>query len=254
MLATLTDQPFSNPDWLYEIKWDGYRIEAVVDDGKVRLWTRNGKDGETYFPGLLSPPSWIDAQQAIVDGEVVALDENGRPDFGLLQERISRAAAAAATGRQRRQPARDAPLVYQVFDLLYLDGRSLAGRPARGPQAPAAQRAAEQPRVRSPRTSTATAGVLRRRPRERHLEGDHRQASPQPLRAGPTDADWLKVKVRPEQELVVGGYLPGEGTHTELGAVLVGVYEDGALRYAGRVGSGFDTQTRRSSATRLDKL
>src|SRR4051812_42531135 len=122
MLATLASRPFSDPDWLYEIKWDGYRVEAVVRDGKVKLWTRNMKDAETYFPGLLSPPSWIDATEAIVDGEVVALDEAGRPDFSLLQERISqrRVGSGSATG-----PVAAGPLVYQVFDLLYVDGRSL---------------------------------------------------------------------------------------------------------------------------------
>src|SRR3954453_1467499 len=89
MLATLASKAFSDPDWLFEIKWDGYRVETVVRDGKAKLWTRSLKDGETYFPSLLSPPTWIDAREAIVDGEVVALDEDGRPDFSLLQERIS---------------------------------------------------------------------------------------------------------------------------------------------------------------------
>src|SRR5260221_8062325 len=93
MLATLASKPFSDPDWLYEIKWDGFRVEAVVSDGKVRIYTRNLKDAETYFPRLLSPPSWIEAREAIVDGEVVALDDAGRPDFSLLQERLGDAGA-----------------------------------------------------------------------------------------------------------------------------------------------------------------
>jgi len=117
MLATLTDRPFSDPDWLYEIKWDGYRIEAVVRDGTVRLWTRNGKDGAAYFGDFLSPPTWIDAREAIVDGEVVAIGPDGRPDFGLLQE--------AGGRRTRARKAIEEPLVYQAFDLLRLDGRSL---------------------------------------------------------------------------------------------------------------------------------
>ncbi|MFL5651553.1 MAG: DNA polymerase ligase N-terminal domain-containing protein, partial [Chloroflexota bacterium] len=89
MLATLASKAFDDPDWLFEIKWDGYRIEAVVRDGKVKLWTRHGNDAATYFGDVLDPPRWIDAREAIVDGEFVALDENGAPDFGLLQERIS---------------------------------------------------------------------------------------------------------------------------------------------------------------------
>ena len=81
MKATLATKAFRDEDWLYELKWDGYRVEAVVRDGKVQLFTRNGNDAETYFPRLLTPPSWIDAREAIVDGEVVALDERGHPDF-----------------------------------------------------------------------------------------------------------------------------------------------------------------------------
>src|SRR5688500_9242785 len=102
MLATLATRAFRDEDWLFEIKWDGYRVGVTVSDGKVRMWTRGGKDADAYFPGLLSPPSWIEASGAIVDGEVVALDDDGRPDFGLLQER---------TG------VRGAPnLVFQAFD------------------------------------------------------------------------------------------------------------------------------------------
>ena len=107
MLATLATTPFDDPDWLFEIKWDGYRLEAVIDGDRVRTYTRRGQDGATYFPGLLTPTSWIAANQAIVDGEVVALDENGAPDFGLLQEAISgfrsgdRARQRAAAARSR---------------------------------------------------------------------------------------------------------------------------------------------------------
>ncbi len=136
MMATLASRGFDSPDWLFEIKWDGYRVEAVVRDHRTSLYTRNGKDGATYFPGLLSPPDWIDAREAVVDGEVVALDPEGRPDFGLLQERLG--VKFGSGGRPRRvrraeteaalpdsPPATPAPLVYQAFDLLYLDGLSL---------------------------------------------------------------------------------------------------------------------------------
>ena len=119
MRVTLVSDAFSSESWLFEVKWDGYRVEAVVGDGTVRLFTRNGNDAGAYFPGLLDPPTWILASEAIVDGEVVALDRDGRPDFALLQERIS----AARAGQ------RCSGLVYQVFDLLHLDGRSLLGVP-----------------------------------------------------------------------------------------------------------------------------
>ena len=114
MAATLTDKGFTDDDWLFEIKWDGYRVEAVVKDGTARVYTRNGNDAETYFPKLLTKATWIEAGEAIVDGEVVAIGEDGMPDFSLLQELTT-----AQSGR----------LVYQAFDLLHLDGRSLLGVP-----------------------------------------------------------------------------------------------------------------------------
>ena len=130
MAATLAGKAFNDPDWLFEIKWDGYRVEAVIRDGKAKLWTRSLKDAETYFPNLLSPPTWIDAKEAIVDGEVVALDEEGRPDFSLLQERISeRRIGSGRGGAGATPPKPGGPLVYQVFDLLYLDGESLMRLP-----------------------------------------------------------------------------------------------------------------------------
>jgi bifunctional non-homologous end joining protein LigD len=114
MAATLTDKGFRDEEWLFEIKWDGYRIEAVVKDGRARIYTRNGKDGETYFPKLLTTATWIEAGEAIVDGEVVAIGADGMPDFSLLQELTT---------------AQSGQLVYQAFDLLHLEGRSLLGVP-----------------------------------------------------------------------------------------------------------------------------
>ena len=248
MKATLTDRAFTDDNWLFEVKWDGYRIEAVVDHGSVRLWTRNQKDGETYFPGFLAPPSWIDAQQAIVDGEVVALDDAGRPDFGLLQERISGGRRGGGVSE------RVAPLVYEAFDLLYLDGRLLTDVPLEERKRLLRSVLREQPRVKYASHTEREGEAFYRAAADRRLEGviaKHRRSLYEP---GKRTTTWLKIKVRPEQELVVGGYLPGEGTHTELGALIVGTYEDGHLRYGGRVGSGIDTKTRRDLRARLDAM
>ncbi|MGZ6269993.1 MAG: DNA polymerase ligase N-terminal domain-containing protein, partial [Candidatus Limnocylindrales bacterium] len=125
MKATLADAPFDDPDWLFELKLDGYRVEAVVRDGAVRLWTRNRQDAAAYFPELARRPRWIEAREAIVDGEVVALDQVGTPRFTLLQGRLRNVSPAGSGGGG---PA-PAALSYQVFDLLYLDGRSLLGVP-----------------------------------------------------------------------------------------------------------------------------
>ena len=264
MLATLATKPFRSEDWLFEIKWDGYRVQAVVggedDQGgsregvtrgerggspsrqrRVRTWTRNGADAETYFPRLLNPPTWIAATTAVVDGEVVALDAEGRPDFNLLQERISERSISG--------------LVFQAFDLLHLDGRSLLAVPLEDRKRLLRSVLRDHPRVRFA-THVETEGVaFHEAAAAQGLEGviaKHRRSRYEPGKRTP---EWLKLKIRPEQELVVGGWTPGDGSARELGAVVVGVTDDqGRLRFAGKVGSGFDGRTRKELRARLDAL
>ena len=234
MKATLTTRAFRDEDWLYEVKWDGYRVEAVVRDDKVALFTRNGHDAETYFPRLLTPPTWIGAREAIVDGEVVALDDRGHPDFSLLQERISE----GRTGKP-------VPLVYQAFDLLYLDGRSLVDVPLESRKRLLELVIKPNSRVQLARPIDTEGVAFFEAVKAQGLEGivaKHRRSRYEP---GRRSSSWLKIKARPEQELVVGGWTPGEGSAKDLGAVVIGVYEDERLRFAGKVGSGFDARTRR---------
>jgi bifunctional non-homologous end joining protein LigD len=244
MAATLTDRAFRDEDWLFEVKWDGYRIEAVARDGAVRTFTRHGKDGETYFPRLLTPPTWIDAKEAIVDGEVVALGEDGLPSFSLLQE---------LTGTQSAQ------LVYQVFDLLYLDGRSLLAVPLedRKHLLKMVLRGGDR-RVRYADHIVGEGTAFLEAAAKQHLEGIIAKHRTSPYLPGIRSRTWLKIKNRPEQELVVGGYTPGEGAARDLGAVVVGVHEEKngirKLRFAGKVGSGFNAATRRRIRNRLAKL
>ncbi len=240
MLATLAAKPFSDPDWLFEIKWDGFRVQAVLADRAVRLWTRNLKDGATYFPRLLTPPTWIEASQAIVDGEVVALDAAGRPDFGLLQERLGDASAPG--------------LVFQAFDLLYLDGRSLLNVPLEDRKRLLQSVLRPHPRVRFATHVIGEGSAFYEAAEAQGLEGIIAKLRRSRYEPGRRSAAWLKLKIRPEQELVVGGWTPGEGNARDLGAVVVGVYEDGRLRFAGKVGSGFDGRTRRLMRERLATL
>jgi bifunctional non-homologous end joining protein LigD len=240
MLATLATKAFTDPDWLFEIKWDGYRVEAVIRDGKAKLWTRSLKDAETYFPNLLSPPTWIDAREAIVDGEVVALDDEGRPDFSLLQERISqRRVGTTSAGRIA------GPLVYQVFDLLYLDGRSLLGVPLEDRKRLLRSVLRETSRVRYASHVIGDGEAFMAAAETRGLEGIVAKLRRSRYEPGKRTPAWLKLKIRPEQELVVGGWTPGEGNARDLGAVAVGVYEGDRLRFAGKVGSGFTATTRK---------
>ncbi len=240
MLATLTGKAFTDPKWLFEIKWDGYRVQAVVDDGRVRLWTRNLKDAETYFPHLLTPPSWIDARQAIVDGEVVALDDAGRPDFGLLQERLG---AKSAPG-----------LVFQAFDLLYLDGRSLLDVALEDRKRLLKSVLRPHPRVRFAAHIEGEGETFRAAAQAQELEGIVAKLRRSRYEPGRRSTAWLKIKIRPEQELVVGGWTTGTGNARDLGALAVGVYEDGKLRFSGKVGSGFTAATRKTLLERLAPL
>ena len=245
MAATLTDKGFTDDDWLFEIKWDGYRVEAVVKDGAAKVFTRNGNDAETYFPKLLTKATWIEAQEAIVDGEVVAIGEDGLPDFSLLQE-----VTGGASPR----------FVYQAFDLLHLDGRSLLNVPleSRKQLLKSILRPGDR-RVRFADHVVGEGRIFLEAARKQGLEGviaKHRRSLYEPGRRGRT---WLKIKIRPEQELVVGGWTPGEGAAKEMGALVVGYYErEGKakpkLHFAGKVGSGFNAATRKKLRERLAAL
>jgi bifunctional non-homologous end joining protein LigD len=271
MLATLADRPFDDASWLFEIKWDGYRVQAIVADGKVRIYTRNGHDATTYFPRLLPPPvRWLMADEAIIDGEVVALDPAGRPDFSLLQARISQSTGGRVPGLYGRagrtpeggsteaaaadQDAATAPLVYEVFDLLRHDGRSLLKVPLEERKRLLRAIVSDGSSVRFATHIVGEGTAFYRAASAQRLEGivaKHRRSSYDP---GRRTTAWLKIKLRPEQALVVGGWTPGEGNARELGALVVGVMEDGRLRFAGKVGSGFHARARRTLRERLDAL
>jgi bifunctional non-homologous end joining protein LigD len=230
MLATLVAAPFDGPDWLFEVKWDGFRVEAVVEDGSVRIWTRGQQDAAGYFGDFLAPPDWIAATDAVVDGEVIALDDAGEPDFALLQDRIKHRSLPGQTG-----------FVYEVFDLLHLDGRSLLDEPLETRRHLLTGVLRADPRVRLSEHIETDGLAFFEAARARGLEGIMAKKRSSPYVPGGRTMAWQKIKIRPEQELVVGGWTPGAGKAFGLGALLVGVYEDGALRYAGKVGAFMGT-------------
>jgi bifunctional non-homologous end joining protein LigD len=235
MLATLVAAPFDDPAWQFEVKWDGFRVETVVDGDTVRMWTRGEQDAARYFGTFLAPPTWISARTAIVDGEVIALDDHGEPDFALLQARI----------KGQGQAGVPTPFVYEVFDLLHLDGRSLLDEPLEERRRLLAGVIGADPRVRLSEHVDGDGIAFFEAARTRGLEGimaKDRRSSYLPGKRSPA---WQKIKIRPEQELVVGGWAAGTGKAIDLGALLVGVYRDGALRYAGKIGAGF-TDTNRA--------
>lgn len=252
MMATLTDAAFDDDDWLYEVKWDGYRVEAVVSDGMARIWTRNRVDAATYFPDLAGPASWIDAQQAIVDGEVVAFDEDGRPSFSRLQEKTGLRALEMATRRAdpdapklTREQRQAIPLAYMVFDLLHLDGRSLADVPLEHRKHLLRRVLRSDGQVRYASHVVGDGIDFTQAAAEKGLEGIVAKRRQSPYQAGRRSRDWLKIKLRREQEVAVVGWLPGQGTHKDLGSLIVAVNDDGGLRHAGQVGSGINARMRK---------
>jgi bifunctional non-homologous end joining protein LigD len=237
MKATSGTLP-AGPDWTYEIKWDGVRILADVTPDDVRLWSSNGRDVSATYPELAALGPALAPIECTLDGEVVAFDDEGRPNFGQLQHRMHVGVVAEA-----RRRAAEVPVGFVVFDLLRLGGQDTTGLPWRDRRTLLEQIADDLP------AGVDLAGVYDDGPsllaatRERGLEGLVAKRTGSTYVPGSRTRSWIKVKVRRRQELVVGGWAPGEGRRANgLGAILVGYHDaPGApeLRYAGRVGSGF---------------
>ncbi|WP_369135327.1 non-homologous end-joining DNA ligase [Modestobacter sp. I12A-02662] len=236
MLAALGElPPADDPRWGYEFKWDGVRALAHVRSGRLRLRARSGNDVTATYPELGALPAALHGHDAVLDGEVVALDARGRPDFGLLQGRMHR------TGPEVARMAAAAPVSYLVFDLLAWDGASMLGLPytERRERLDAlglgSDRWVTTPWFRSDGPLVQAAS------RENGLEGVVAKRLDSPYRPGGRGPDWRKVKNLSTQAVVVGGWRPGEGRRAGgIGSLLVGVHDDtGRLVYAGHVGTGF---------------
>ena len=261
MLATSVTGAFDDPDWLFEVKWDGYRVESVVRDGNVRLWTRNRVDAAGYFPFLAGPASWIEAREAVVDGEVVALDRDGRPDFSLLQDLTGLRGLEASTRRRTRGAGHlssderaAVPLVYMVFDLLHLDGQSLAGVPLEERKRALQRVLRPNPAVRFSSHVVGAGGDFLQAAAAQGLEGVVAKRRDSRYKPGRRSRDWLKVKLRREQEFVVVGWLPGQGSAAEFGSLIVAVNHEGVLRRAGQVGSGISGAAGRGLLAQLQAI
>lgn len=236
MKATAGAMP-TGEGWTFEVKWDGMRILAFIEDGSVRLQSANERDVTVSWPELATLPSAVPATQALLDGELVATDEAGRPSFGRLQQRMHIANAAEAARRSA-----EVPVSYVVFDLLHLDGHDLTSLPLSDRRRLLDQLLDPGPTWRvSPLHEDGPA--LLEAARDHGLEGVVAKRLSSTYEPGRRTREWLKVKVRRRQEMVVGGWIPGEGNRTgQLGALLVGYHDtpgDGPLRFAGRVGTGF---------------
>ncbi len=261
MMATLTDAAFDDDDWLYEVKWDGYRVEAVVSGGRARIWTRNRVDAATYFPNLAGDAEWIDAEQAIVDGEVVAFDEEGRPSFSRLQEKTGLRALEMVTRRAdpdaprlTREQREAIPLAYMIFDLLHLNGQSLVDVPLEHRKHLLRRVLRPDGVVRYAAHVVGNGVDFTQAAAEKGLEGIVAKRRLSIYQPGRRSREWLKIKLRREQEIVVVGWLPGQGTHTDLGSLIVAVNGDDGLRHAGQVGSGITARMRKELLAAMEPI
>ncbi len=236
MLARLGTLPADPAGWVAEVKWDGVRALVWVEGGRVRLESRNGLDITSRYPELGALGPVLGARPALLDGEVVAFDAEGRPSFERLQTRMHVGSDAAV-----RRRLRDTPVTLVLFDLLHLDGRSLMGSPWEERRGALEGLGLDGPAWRTPAAQRSDLPAFLAATREQGLEGIVVKRASSPYEPGRRSSSWLKVKNVARQEVVVGGWLAGEGRRREtIGALLAGVHEaDGRLRYAGRVGTGF---------------
>src|SRR5271168_2927864 len=234
MLATSVDDPFDGADWLFEVKWDGYRAVVFIENGKARLVSRNQNDLTPRYPELRDLPRFVKAKTAILDGEVVALDDEGRASFSLMQQRTG-----FRPGGRRATANAGVPVLYYAFDLLYLDGYDW-------------HRVALEERKHKLKSLIVSGDSLRYSDhyaengkalfaiaQQKQLEGivAKKRASFYEERRS---REWLKIKIRHRLEAVIGGYTEPEGSRAHFGSLVLGLYDKRQrLIHIGKAGSGF---------------
>jgi len=238
MLATATDTAFDNPEWLFEIKWDGYRAIAFITKGKARLCSRNQNDLTAQFSELHDLPQFIKAETAVLDGEIVVLDEQGRSSFSLMQQRTG------FRSHGRRVPGQSGlPLAYYVFDLIYLDGYDLRRVSLEERKQVLAQIVSANEVIRYSEHFLEHGNALFEAAKKQGLEGilaKRRDSCYEERRT----REWLKIKVTQTIDCVIGGYTDPEGSRQYFGSLVLGLYnEKEQLVHVGQVGTGFNQNT-----------
>jgi bifunctional non-homologous end joining protein LigD len=238
MLATLVDKPFDRQGWIFETKWDGYRAIAEITDGKVRLYSRNQKSFDKRFAPVVESLKSL-GHDALLDGEIVALDDGGQSHFQLLQN-------YQKTGRGN--------LVYCVFDLLYLDGKDLRPLPLLRRKEMLAKVLGKHPQVMLSEHVEGDGKAFFKAATAHGLEGIIAKDGASIYREGIRSHEWLKIKTHRRQEAVIAGYTEPRGSRKALGALVLGVYDHGNLTYVGHAGGGLDSSDLESMLARLRPL
>jgi bifunctional non-homologous end joining protein LigD len=248
MLAALGTLPANDPRWAYEFKWDGIRAVTYIDGGRVRALTRNGNDVSEVYPELRGLGLQLGATSVILDGELVAMDDEGRPSFAKLQNRMQVRGAA-----QVRRAAAATPVNYLIFDVLYLDGQLLIDQSYDERRSILESLAIEGPDWVVTNSFTDVSGdKVLDVARSGGLEGVVAKLRSSRYQPGRRSDAWIKVKLTRTQDVVIGGWAPGKGSRqTTFGALLVGVPGKKGLEYVGKVGTGFSDK---KQAELLDML
>jgi bifunctional non-homologous end joining protein LigD len=239
MLATLVDKPFDDPDWVYEIKWDGYRTLAFINKGEVQLLSRNNKSfNEKYYPITQLLEGW--KINAVIDGEILVSNDKGVSNFGALQNWRSEA---------------DGELMLYVFDILWYEGKNLTDLPLTQRQAILKEvLPTDDDRIRQSQVFTANGLEFFAAAEKAGLEGIMAKRASSPYIADNRSKDWLKIKINKRQEVVIGGYTKNEGTAKLFSSLLLGVYEDGRFQYVGKVGTGFSDKLQKEMMAQFKPL
>ncbi len=245
-----TTIPKPEQDWSFEVKWDGVRAVAYVKPGRLRLESRNLREITDSYPEVRGLLRELGMHEAVFDGELVAFDDSGRPSFERLQRRMHVTSSSAV-----RRLSTSTPVVYAIFDLLYLDGRVLIDAPYEERRERLEELELAGPAWRVPAAHVGEGTRLLEATSAQGLEGVLAKRLGCRYEPGRRSGTWLKVKHTLRQELVIGGWAPGEGRRAErIGALLMGYYRDGRFVYAGRVGTGFTEATLGDLASRLKGL
>lgn len=236
MAAVAVKQLPEGTDWLYEVKWDGYRALIIKDGARLQIQSRNHKDLTSMYPGIAAAAQGLGADRVVLDGEIVALDESGRPAFQALQHRGSNP---------------NHRIVLYAFDVLHVNGRDLTAEPIEKRRALLPKLVGETPIIRVSDDLPGTAAQVIEAVRSLGLEGVIAKRRGSVYQAGERSSDWLKLKIENQQEFVIGGFRP-DGRSID--ALVVGYYEDKELKFAAKVRAGFTQHLRDQLRGRLESL
>ena len=235
MLASLCEKPFDHPNWLFEIKWDGYRAVAFIENGDVRLVSRNHNDLTARFAELRGVSKSVSAKSAILDGEVVVLDDQGRPSFSLMQQRTG----LRSHGRQTT-PRGDLPILYYVFDLIYLDGYDLRKVTLEERKHVLRDAVTDSEMLRYSDHFAGSGNALFNVAKEKGLEGIIAKKANSCYEER-RSREWQKIKITQTVDCVIGGYTDPEGSRQYFGSLMLGLYNDKKqLLHVGNAGTGFN--------------